>query len=115
MRADDEWAQMLGSAAAVICPYDTRIQCVSGVIAEALSVGTPVLATDFPFAREMQHLYPDYVAVENDLREWPKLTRQFTRKSLSVPGYPNWPMFTKSLLEELSTLRTDVALPVSSG
>lgn len=101
--SDGEWSEMLGGAAVVICPYNTRIQCVSGVIAETLSVGTRVLATNFPFAREMRCRYPDYVAIEDDLSEWPELTRHFKQQPIAPLEYMDWRLFTENLLRELVT------------
>jgi polysaccharide biosynthesis protein PslF len=37
----------------VVLPYDSREQVTSGVLVEAIAAGLPVVATDFPHAREL--------------------------------------------------------------
>jgi glycosyltransferase involved in cell wall biosynthesis len=37
----------------VLLPYDSRIQVTSGVLAEAVAAGKPVVATAFPHAKEL--------------------------------------------------------------
>lgn len=100
--SDAKWTKILGNAAAVICPYGTRIQTVSGVIAEAISVGTPVASTDFAFAREMQRQYPDFIRIEDDLSKWPgivvDLCAQFRARP---PDYPTWDRFVDGLIWQL--------------
>lgn len=41
------------AADVVLLPYDSRIQVTSGVLVEAIAAGKPVVATDFPHAREV--------------------------------------------------------------
>lgn len=43
---------VLAQADVVVLPYDTHDQVTSGVLADALAAGLPVVATDFPHARE---------------------------------------------------------------
>lgn len=50
---DDTLARLVGQAKVVVVPYDTTDQVSSGVLIEAIGAGTPVVATDFPHAREM--------------------------------------------------------------
>jgi hypothetical protein len=101
---DDQWISALANASAVICPYDTEIQCVSGVISESLSLGTRVICTDFLIAQEMRSVYPDHVHIENDLSRWPDLTRGLSRSSLPMIKMPDWPGFVDGLVGELSTV-----------
>lgn len=101
IRNDEEWAQMIANAVAVICPYDTQVQCVSGVIAESISAGTPVVATGFRFAREMQDQYPSLVTVNDDVLTWPQTISSFKGRKRVVPPYPNWGSFTDAVLCEL--------------
>lgn len=88
---DIEWSEAVSLARVVLCPYDTRMQCVSGLVAEAVSAGTFVIATSFPFAVELASECPGHVRVENDLRVWPAVT---ARLAASVPmpaaGVPSW-------------------------
>jgi glycosyltransferase involved in cell wall biosynthesis len=52
-RGSDELANEVGQADVVLLPYDSRDQATSGVLAEALSAGKPVIATRFPHAIEV--------------------------------------------------------------
>jgi len=99
---DEQWAKMISGARAVICPYDTRIQCVSGVIAEAISVGTPVIATSFSFALEMSRRFPESTITSDDLTEWPRLATTLRTRRRPAPSFPSWAGFTDALLHELA-------------
>ncbi|MFF2488429.1 glycosyltransferase [Microbacterium sp. NPDC058062] len=48
----EDLAAHLGAADAVLLPYDSKEQATSGVLAEALAAGVPVVATAFPHAVE---------------------------------------------------------------
>jgi glycosyltransferase involved in cell wall biosynthesis len=99
---DENWFGILANASAVLCPYETKIQCVSGVIAEAISVGTRAFSTRFPFAREMSHRYPEYVTLEDELEKWPSLTTPLRRYHPRRPQFPTWSEFADSVLGALS-------------
>jgi hypothetical protein len=101
LMTDREWAAALYGSSVVLCPYETGIQCVSGIIFEALSVGTPVLTTDFLFAREAQRRHPQQVVVEDDLRNWPRQTRQLMRTGRAQPDLSSWDRFSLGILTEL--------------
>ena len=49
----DGLARNILAADIVLLPYDTRVQVTSGVLAEAVAAGKPVVATAFPHAKEM--------------------------------------------------------------
>ena len=102
IKTDREWSNMLTGAALVICPYSTNIQCVSGILAESISVGVPVLATDFAFAREMRGLYPAHVYVEPKLEEWPLVTDKLLGLPLTIPPFPTWDQFAGRVAAELA-------------
>lgn len=44
---------LIVQADVVVLPYDSREQVTSGVLVEAIAAGLPVVATDFPHAREL--------------------------------------------------------------
>ena len=44
---------LIAQATVVALPYDSREQVTSGVLVEAIAAGLPVVATDFPHAREL--------------------------------------------------------------
>jgi hypothetical protein len=104
LRSDKLWGRMIADAYAVVCPYETRVQCVSGIIAEAISIGTPVVSSDFLFAREMRDQYPGSVVVSDDLVDWPRLLRssRIARPSTSA-NYPDWVGFGEGIMHELGT------------
>ena len=49
----DALARNVIAADVVLLPYDSRIQVTSGVLVEAVAAGKPVVATNFPHAREV--------------------------------------------------------------
>lgn len=87
---DRQWSEAISLARAVLCPYNTQIQCVSGVIAEAISAGTNVIATSFPFALELAAAYPDYIYVENELAVWPRVVGRLGEGRLEPARIPSW-------------------------
>jgi hypothetical protein len=87
---DSLWAGAIAAATAVLCPYDTKSQCVSGLVAEAVSAGTPVIATAFPFALEMQASQFGHVIIEDDLSLWPNLIANAPTKSFHRPHHNSW-------------------------
>ena len=48
----DELAALVRAADLIVLPYESREQISSGVLVEALASGKPVVATEFPHARE---------------------------------------------------------------
>ncbi|MDH3500606.1 MAG: glycosyltransferase, partial [Acidimicrobiia bacterium] len=63
--------KLLGSTDAVVLPYDSTEQVVSGVLTEAIAASVPVVATEFPHAVELAeadavvtapHQRPDAIA-----------------------------------------------------
>ncbi|GAA4182208.1 glycosyltransferase [Gryllotalpicola koreensis] len=48
-----ELAELVRSADVVLLPYESRDQATSGVLAEAVAAGIPVVATEFPHAVEL--------------------------------------------------------------
>jgi polysaccharide biosynthesis protein PslF len=52
-RAASALASLIRSASVVLLPYDSTEQVTSGVLIEAVAAGKPVVATEFPHAREL--------------------------------------------------------------
>lgn len=52
-QTEDGLRSVVADADVVVIPYDNREQVCSGVLTEALAAGRPVVATDFPHAREL--------------------------------------------------------------
>ncbi len=49
----DQLAELLSTTDVVLLPYDSRDQVTSGVLAQAVAAGIPVVATAFPHATEL--------------------------------------------------------------
>jgi glycosyltransferase involved in cell wall biosynthesis len=45
--------QLIHAADIVVLPYDSQDQATSGVLVDAIAAGVPVVATDFPHAKEL--------------------------------------------------------------
>jgi hypothetical protein len=109
---DSQWSSLVSHAKVVLCPYQTRIQSVSGLISEALSVERFVLATSFELALEMQSRAPALVHIEDDLHRWPSLILQLpSPNGCGSAGIPTWDSFAKCIAQELSTLTRRRARP----
>jgi glycosyltransferase involved in cell wall biosynthesis len=52
-RSESALASLIRSADVVLLPYDSADQVTSGVLIEAVAAGKPVVATEFPHAREL--------------------------------------------------------------
>ena len=52
-RSLDSLLDLVAGSTCVVLPYDSGDQITSGVLVDALSVGRPVIATEFPHAREL--------------------------------------------------------------
>jgi hypothetical protein len=99
---DSQWSDLISNARVLLCPYQSRAQSVSGLMSEALSVGTPVLATSFDFAREMKTQNPDLVFIDNDLRRWPLLISTLLERRRPRPAsIPTWRSFAISISARL--------------
>jgi len=59
-------------------------------MAEAVSAGTAVMATSFPFAEELAAAYPYHVHVENELAVWPKALGRLIEAPLKPAPIPGW-------------------------
>ena len=51
--AEEELHDLVADSDVVLIPYDNRQQISSGVLVDALAAGRPVVATNFPHAREL--------------------------------------------------------------
>lgn len=101
--SDQLWCNIISNSKVVICPYETQIQTVSGIIAEALSANRYVLTTAFDFALEMQLKYPSLVIVNNQITQWPNLLENLLNKVQHFPfDYYNWSDFGSDLVKILS-------------
>lgn len=98
---DAEWTSAILNARVVMCPYQTRIQSVSGLISEALSADRSVLATSFDLSHELQLRFPSRIYIEDDLERWPNLILQLPcsagRANASIP---TWDSFARHLAVE---------------
>ncbi len=101
---DVQWSRLISHARVVLCPYQTRIQSVSGLISEALSAQRFVLSTSFELALEMKQRSPQLVIIEDNLLRWPSIIRSLPHSAgYASSGVPTWDSFATSLSQELST------------
>jgi glycosyltransferase involved in cell wall biosynthesis len=63
---DGELTELVNSADIVLLPYDSRDQVTSGVLAEAVAAGLPVVATGFPHAVELLARGAGVIAAHED-------------------------------------------------
>ncbi len=63
---DGELTELVNSADIVLLPYDSRDQVTSGVLAEAVAAGLPVVATGFPHAVELLARGAGVIAAHQD-------------------------------------------------
>jgi hypothetical protein len=111
---DVQWSSLISGARAILCPYETRIQSVSGIISEALSAGRFVLATSFDLALEMHRKAPALVRIEDNLQNWPNLLLGLPScGSIRSPVVPTWEAFAESVSRELYRLSTSGMGPLT--
>jgi len=99
-----QWSKAISNATWVLCPYNTKIQTVSGIIAESISAGKMVLATAFPYSIEISCKYNDLIVVDDDLKKWPEIILSHHNKPASI-SYPDWSNFTSDLLKIINSSR----------
>ena len=99
--------RLITSADMYLLPYDTREQVTSGVLAEALVAGGPVIATKFPHAAEMlgdgtgilvKHQSPNSIAeaIRMVIRD-PQERRRMREKSAAKASSLLWPTVGASM------------------
>jgi glycosyltransferase involved in cell wall biosynthesis len=112
--------RLIRSADVVLLPYETRDQVTSGVLMEAVASGRPVVATDFPHARELlsggagiviPHDDVDALAdaVETILAH-PRLADQMHREAVRLGAPMLWPTVGRRYLDVLQSI-TDLRPP----
>lgn len=98
---DAALADLISSAAVVLLPYDSTDQVTSGVLIEAVTAQRPVVATEFPHARELlsqglgllvPHHDPTAIAdaVKRILQN-PQLTQDMSRRASIMASKLLWP------------------------
>lgn len=68
--SENEWKKVINNSQMVLFPYNTQLQTVSGMMAEAISLGKAILTTKFPFSIEMAELFPELVMINDDINTW---------------------------------------------
>lgn len=81
-RASGSLVSMVHDADLVLLPYDSPQQLVSGVLSEAVAARRPVVATDFPYARELLAGGAGLVVPRRD----PEAMAHAVRRVLTEPG-----------------------------
>jgi len=115
----DALARNVAAADLVLLPYDSRIQVTSGVLAEAVAAGKPVVATDFPHAREVLSSgagiivpHEDAQAIADALRSIltdPSLAASMARTARSIGRQTEWPEVGQRFRRLALRLRSTVA------
>lgn len=73
----------------VVLPYDSRIQSTSGVLAETVAAAVPVVATGFPYARELVTPGRGWLVDQEDPRGLAEaIAAAMTREA--APTLPQW-------------------------
>lgn len=109
--------RLITSADMYLLPYDTREQVTSGVLAEALVAGGPVIATKFPHAAELlgdgtgilvKHQSPNSIAeaIRMVIRD-PQERRRMREKSAAKAAGLLWPAVGASM----TSLTYSISLP----
>jgi len=86
----------------VLLPYDSRTQVTSGVLAEAVAAGKPVVATAFPHAVELlssgagtvvDHENPSAIAAAlREILEEPDVAHSMQLAARSISRETAWPV-----------------------
>jgi glycosyltransferase involved in cell wall biosynthesis len=107
-RSQAALTMMARSAAAVVLPYDSTDQAASGVLAQAVASGRPVVATAFPHAVELLGTgagivvdHDDPAAMATALRRVltePRLAGELAGEGRRLAPTMAWPVVTSSYL-----------------
>jgi hypothetical protein len=97
---DYQWSSLIEGAEAILCPYETSIQSVSGIIPEALSVGIRVISTSFDYSNEMCRKYPEKMFVNDDLNTWLNalMNPDYRKKKDNYKKEFSWQIFSKQII-----------------
>ena len=82
----DQLGELVGTADVVLLPYDSRDQVTSGVLAEAVAAGVPVVATGFPHAVELLRNGGGIVAPHEDPHAMAEALRTILTKTAVAEG-----------------------------
>ncbi len=112
---DAALARLVGEAKVVVIPYDTTDQVSSGVLIEAVGAAKPVVATDFPHAREMlasgagmivPHAEPAALAdAVGRLLTDPAAYAEASAAARRLSTHLSWPQIGRRFLDVLETVR----------
>ena len=121
--SESELDQLITSADVVLLPYDSVEQVTSGVLVEALVAGVPIVATNFPHAREVLSDNSGILVKQQDAlgialairailiskNRADAMRHRLQRKSAAFL----WPAIGKKYLDVLSSLESSEALNTS--
>lgn len=105
-RTPAELTDLIQAAAVVVLPYDSRDQATSGVLVDSIATGRPVVATDFPHARELlrddaivDHDDPDALvhALSRVLTD-PDAAGSMTRQARELAPTLAWPVVASAYI-----------------
>jgi polysaccharide biosynthesis protein PslF len=111
----EELGRLVAGASVVLCPYESREQMTSGVLAEAVAAGKPVVATAFPHAVELLSSgagrvvpHDDPAAIAAALEEImtdSSVARRMAREARRIAPSLLWPAVAGQYLEVAEELR----------
>ena len=117
-RSVPELIELIRSASVVVLPYDSDDQVTSGVLVDAIAAGVPVIATDFPHARELLADGAGYVVPHRDpqaiaralrtIVTHPNIARDMRRRAEELARQHDWATVARSYLDLVpSVARSD--------
>lgn len=99
-RSVPELIDLVRSSSVVVLPYDSDDQVTSGVLVDAVAAGVPVIATDFPHARELlsdgagivvPHRDPSAIArALRTIVTHPNIARDMRRRAAELARLHDW-------------------------
>ena len=112
--------RVAAQADVIVIPYDNDEQVCSGVLTEAVTLGRPVVATDFPHARELLGSGAGVVVDHGDIAGMAAAIEQFltddiayrraVEEARSVGGRLTWSAFAQRYVEYFDRLGESVAV-----
>lgn len=116
--------ELVRSSAVVVLPYDSDDQVTSGVLVDAIAAGVPVVATDFPHARELlsdgagivvPHRDPAAIArAVRTIVTRPRIASDMRRRAVDLARAHDWTVVAADYLRVMSELTGATSRMVAS-
>lgn len=109
-----ELIELVRSSSVVVLPYDSDDQVTSGVLVDAVAAGVPVIATDFPHARELladgagvvvPHRDPQSIArAMRTIITQANVAREMRRRAEELARLHDWTLVAEKYLDLVPSL-----------